>query len=84
MKTNTQLECSVFTQDGSASGYNDYLYMAARSCLFAFDGDDFYHILDSLGEKSAQINSSIQNFTGLSAASFSRAAQLRSGVFCIH
>ncbi|CDJ45032.1 hypothetical protein, conserved [Eimeria tenella] len=35
--------------DGSASGYNDYLYMAARSCLFAFDGDDFYHILDSLG-----------------------------------
>lgn len=29
--------------------FNDYIYVSARSCLYAFDGDDFYHVLDSLG-----------------------------------
>lgn len=35
--------------DGAHPRFNDYLYMSARSCLYAFDGDDFYHVLDSLG-----------------------------------
>ncbi|KAL8430788.1 hypothetical protein Efla_004024 [Eimeria flavescens] len=29
--------------------FNDYMYISARSCLYAFDGDSFYHILDSQG-----------------------------------
>ncbi|CDJ32888.1 LOW QUALITY PROTEIN: uncharacterized protein EMH_0014050 [Eimeria mitis] len=35
--------------DGSTSRYDDYLYMTTRSCLYTFDGDNFYHVLDSLG-----------------------------------
>lgn len=29
--------------------FSDYLYISSRSCLYAFDREAFYHVLDSLG-----------------------------------